>query len=83
MGQWNCHFYRCQVQPDCTNGDGVADAAEPNVISGNLNDGIYLCDHGTEKNVVAGNFIGTDVTGTLALGNAGHGVGITYEQSAT
>jgi hypothetical protein len=40
-----------------------------NVISGNLNNGIDLVGSGTMGHVVAGNFVGTDVTGTLALGN--------------
>jgi hypothetical protein len=52
-----------------TNGDGVADAAERNVISGNQDDGVYITGLGTDRNVVAGNFIGTDVTGTRPLGN--------------
>src|SRR5262249_28822963 len=45
-----------------TNGDGVADAAERNVISGNGN-GIELFATGTINNVVAGNFIGTTASG--------------------
>ena len=52
-----------------TDGDGVADEAERNVISGNTDHGVYIADAGT--NVVAGNYIGTDVTGTVALGNGG------------
>ena len=42
-----------------------------NVISGNLGDGVYLRGAG---NKLQGNFIGTDITGTLALGNNGNGV---------
>lgn len=53
-----------------TNADGVADAAERNVISGN-SQGLHL--RGFGNTVVAGNFIGTDKTGTAALGN---GVGV-------
>jgi hypothetical protein len=41
-------------------------AAERNVISGNSNEGIYAI--GT-RTLVQGNYIGTDVTGTAALGN--------------
>jgi len=45
---------------------GGASSAERNVISGNVSTGIALYADG---NVVLGNFIGTDVTGTVALGN--------------
>lgn len=52
-----------------TNGDGVNDGLEGNLISGNGRDGVSINGTGSEFNVVAGNLIGTDVTGTLALGN--------------
>ena len=55
-----------------TNGDGVADDAERNVISGNAGGGMAIGGHG--NNVVAGNYIGTDFTGTVALGNSGYGI---------
>jgi len=60
-----------------TDGSSVDDAGERNVIAGSGNDGVDIADVGTEDNVVAGNFIGTNVTGTLALGIAGNGVFIT------
>ncbi|MBK9051743.1 MAG: CSLREA domain-containing protein [Chloroflexi bacterium] len=50
-----------------TDGDGVNDAAEGNVISGNQN---AITIEGATANVVAGNYIGTDSTGTAALGNS-------------
>lgn len=66
-----------------TDGDGLGDAAERNVISGNGLPGGLDSGHGvviegssTDKNVVAGNFIGTDATGTVAIGNNHHGVRI-------
>jgi hypothetical protein len=43
-----------------------------NIISGNQNNGISIC--GSSNNQVLGNFIGTDVTGTIALGNALNGI---------
>ena len=52
-----------------TNGDGVSDALERNIISGNSNVGVYILAAGTDYNIVAGNYVGTDVTGTLALPN--------------
>ena len=57
-----------------TNADGLADAAERNVIAGNALGGVRLYAAGTTLNVVAGNFIGTNVSGTAALANALGGV---------
>jgi hypothetical protein len=55
---------------DNTIGGTVAGAR--NVISGNGREGVRISSGG--GNVVRGNFIGTDVTGTLELGNDIHGV---------
>ncbi|MGO9469960.1 MAG: beta strand repeat-containing protein, partial [Isosphaeraceae bacterium] len=52
-----------------TNGDGIDDASERNLLSGNLFDGVWITGQGTSGNVVAGNFLGTDITGTVALDN--------------
>ena len=52
-----------------SNGDGVDDATERDVISGNLYDGVWISGSGTDGNVVAGDFIGTDFIGTPAVGN--------------
>ena len=41
-----------------------------NVIPGN-SDGVFIRGAGSK---VQGNYIGTDITGTLALGNSGNGV---------
>ncbi len=49
--------------------NSTSDALERNVISGNLFAGVWMTGTGTDNNVVAGNYIGTDVTGTVALGN--------------
>jgi hypothetical protein len=54
---------------------GGATPGAGNVISGNDNSGIHI--GGAQETVVQGNFIGTDVTGTIALGNSGPGVHIT------
>ncbi len=62
-----------------TNGDGINDAAERNLISGNLTDGVAIT--GADSNLVTGNDIGTDVTTTHPLGNADIGVLISFGAS--
>ena len=53
---------------------GTADAPS-NVISGNTGDGVEITGYRRDRNVVAGDFIGTDVSGTVAIAN-GNGVEI-------
>jgi hypothetical protein len=50
---------------------GGTTPAARNLISGNIGDGVVL---GNPNNFVQGNFIGTDVTGSMALGNGQRGV---------
>ena len=52
-----------------TNADGVHDAAERNVISGNII-GIRINGVGASNNIVAGNYIGTDSVGTSSVSNS-------------
>jgi hypothetical protein len=51
---------------------GGSAAGTGNVIAGNLGDGIFISD--STANVLQGNKIGTDPSGTINLGNAGTGV---------
>jgi titin len=62
-------FGFCGTPSNCTIGGTTPDAR--NLISGNAGSGIAF---GGTGNTVQGNLIGTDVTGTLALGNAFLGV---------
>ena len=57
---------------------GGTAAGAGNVISGNGQQGVYLTGSNGEVtgNVVQGNFIGVDTTGTVRLGNANGGVGL-------
>jgi hypothetical protein len=62
-------FGFCGTPANCTIGGTTPDAR--NLISGNIGNGISF---GGTGNVVQGNLIGTNITGTLALGNTGPGV---------
>jgi hypothetical protein len=56
---------------------GGTGATDANVISGNGGDGILINGLSATDNLVVANFIGTNSTGTVALGNAGNGIEIT------
>ena len=60
--------------PNNTIGGTVAGAR--NVISGNSQFGVDIFGSVGTGNVVQGNFIGTDATGTLDLGNSAYGVSL-------
>jgi parallel beta-helix repeat protein len=62
-------------EPNNIVGGTVAGAR--NVISGNAKSGVALYKATATGNVVQGNYIGTDITGTRDLGNAGRGVDFT------
>jgi CSLREA domain-containing protein len=53
---------------------GGTEAGARNIISGNDSAGLHIDTIGTTGNVVQGNYIGTDITGTLALGNVFEGI---------
>ncbi len=55
--------------PCCQAADNVV---EENLISGNRQNGLLLCD--AARTLIAGNLIGTDITGLADLGNGGSGI---------
>jgi uncharacterized protein (TIGR02145 family) len=52
---------------------GGTNTNERNIISSNLGNGI-LIEYGSSTNSINGNYIGTDVSGKLPMGNAGAGI---------
>jgi parallel beta-helix repeat protein len=54
---------------------GGTGATDRNIISGNRYDGIEMADQKTDSNQIVGNYIGTDITGSIRLGNS-IGIGI-------
>ncbi len=60
------------VQRGTNNRIGGPDPRDRNVVSANGLHGIILAGQATE-NLIAGNYVGTDVTGSVALGNEGLG----------
>ena len=57
-----------------TNADGTSDPLERNIASGNYTDGLLITN--AHFNELVGNWIGTDSTGTAALGNRLSGIAI-------
>ena len=70
-----------------TNADGIADAAEANLIVANGGNGVSINGVGADFNVVAGNQIGINPLTDAVLGNAGYGViiseGATFNRVGT
>lgn len=56
---------------------GGASPGAHNVISGNSQNGIWINGIGATGNTIQGNYIGTDASGSLVLGNASAGIRIT------
>lgn len=57
-----------------TNGDGIWDENELNVISGHLEDGIRMNSANTGNTIIAGNLIGVAADGISPLGNQERGI---------
>ena len=57
---------------------GGTNANARNVISGNVQYGIWMSDAVTTGNTILGNYIGTDASGSVAVPNPGGGIGMFY-----
>jgi hypothetical protein len=60
---------------------GGTNALARNVISGNSQYGLWISDTNTTGNVVLGNYIGTDASGSFAVSNAFGGIGLFYSSA--
>ncbi len=63
-----------EISGAAANQIGGTASATRNVISGNGYNGVILTGAGTTGNVIQGNYIGTDASGTLARGNIQDGL---------
>jgi hypothetical protein len=68
---------------DFGNTIGGSTVAERNIISGNENSGIYLIGAGCSTNVVKGNYIGLDKTGTTFVAGSTQDYGVYITSSAS
>ncbi len=66
----------------CRNTIGGTNALARNVISGNSQYGLWISDTNTTGNVVLGNYIGTDASGSFAVSNAFGGIGMFTNSAA-
>ncbi|MDB5301728.1 MAG: Cna domain protein [Phycisphaerales bacterium] len=61
---------------------GGSAVAARNLISGNFGNGITVQTSLPEANTIQGNYIGTDITGLVALPNLGNGINVTSAGSS-
>jgi hypothetical protein len=71
------------IDGSASNRLGGTTPGERNVISRNRGTGVMVTGAGATHNVIEGNFIGTDLTGTAALGNTTEGVLIAFGSTNT
>ena len=64
------------IENSANNSIGGSNTADRNVISGNMGAGVLIMGSASSQNTIAGNIIGLNSSGTLALGNGLSGVAI-------
>ncbi|MEM7347732.1 MAG: Calx-beta domain-containing protein, partial [Chloroflexota bacterium] len=69
------------INQGANNQIGGASDTDRNLIAANLNDGIYIREN-SQFNRIEGNYIGTDATGLIRLGNNGNGIQISLGATA-
>ena len=73
--------YGIEISSSSFNSIGSTNGPERNVISGNRSGGVRISFTNAHDNAIIGNYIGTDATGTNALGDRG-GAGVAIAQGA-
>ena len=73
-------WYGIEVQ-SANNTVGGTTAAQRNIFSGNGQSGVVLFQGGAAGNQIQGNYIGTDITGNVDLGNVFQGIAISGANS--
>jgi hypothetical protein len=73
-------WYGIEVQ-SANNTVGGTTAAQRNIFSGNGQSGVVLFQGGATGNQIQGNYIGTDITGNVDLGNVYQGIAISGANS--
>ena len=75
--------YGIEILDSSSNTIGGLSYPYGNRISGNSGPGVLISGATSTLNVIEANFIGTDITGSLALANSGNGVEITGSSNNT
>lgn len=73
-------WYGIEVQ-SANNTVGGTTVAQRNIFSGNGQSGVVLFQGGATGNTIQGNYIGTDITGNVDLGNVYQGIAISGANS--
>lgn len=65
------NWWGVRIQGSLRNVVGGTAPSDRNVVSGNTGTGVLITGSSAEDNLIQGNYIGTDHSGTLAVGNGG------------